>query len=95
MNDRGNLLGLNGQSCLGNGTRAVFDIQGQAGSVIYVELTGSTSQGVTFIPAISGSSTKVIPASGKTYAVVSGDLLLNNATSGTHSLDYLICVHYE
>ena len=95
MNERGNLIGLNGQSCLGSGDRAIFSITGEPGQVVYIEVTGSSEQGITFTPDISGSSTKVISSGGSTLLVLSGDLLLNNAASGVHSLDYLLCVHYE
>ena len=95
MNDRGSLLGLSGQSCLGSGDRAVFNVQGQPGSVIHITVSGSGANGVTFTPKISGSSTKVIAANGGAIVVVAGDLQLNNAQGGKHALDYIICVHHE
>ena len=96
MNDRGSLLGLAGQSCLGSGTRAVFSITGEPGRVIYIEVSGSgDGRGVHFTPAISGSPTKVISPAGNTLLVLSGDLQIDNAESGQHSLDFLVCVHYE
>lgn len=96
MNDRGSLIGLSGQSCLGSGTRGVFNIMGEPGRVIYITANGSgNNRGVAFTPKISGSANKVIAANGKALLVVAGDLHLNNANGGKHSLDYVICVHYE
>lgn len=95
MNDRGSLLGLSGQSCLGRGSRAVFDIQGEPGRVIYLTVAGSQSQGILFEPKLSGSPTKVISPNGNTLVVVAGDLQLQNAQGGKHSLDFILCVHYE
>lgn len=96
MNDRGSLLGLAGQSCLGNGSPAQFSINGDPGLVIFVTAAGSTdNQGVEFAPSIAGSATKVISPSGATSLSIVGDLILNNAGDGAHSLDYLVNVHYE
>lgn len=95
MNDRGNLIGLAGQSCLGSGTRGIFEIQGEPGRVVYIEATGASQQGITFNPDVAGSATKVISSAGKTLVVLSGDLVLQNASSGQHSINYLMCVHYE
>lgn len=96
MNDRGSLIGLSGQSCLGSGTRGIFNIMGEPGRVIYITANGSgNNSGVAFTPKISGSANKVIAANGKALLVVAGDLHLNNANGGKHSLDYVICVHYE
>ncbi len=92
MNDRGSLIGLSGQSCLGSGTRGIFNIMGEPGRVIYGSNNGA---GITFTPKISGSATKVLGANGSTILVIAGDLALENASSGKHSLDYLVCVHYE
>lgn len=95
MNDRGSLIGLNGQSCLGSGSRAVFDIRGEPGYVIYIGATGSSQSGITFTPKLSGSATKVISSRGNTIAVLAGDLTLNNPSSGKHALNYIICIYYE
>ena len=96
MNDRGNLIGLAGQSCLGSGTRAIFNITGTPGSVINISATGGNNgMGVSFKPSVSGSLTKVIPGSGSTPLVVAGDLVLQNAKAGQHAIEYIVCVYYE
>ena len=96
MNDRGSLIGLSGQNCLGSGTRGIFNIMGEPGRVIFIIANGSgNNNGVGFTPKISGSANKVIAANGSTLLVVAGDLQINNASGGKHSLDYVICVHYE
>ena len=96
MNDRGNLIGLAGQSCLGSGSRAIFNVTGEPGSVINISATGgSNGMGVSFEPAVSGSLTKVIATNGSALLVIGGDLVLQNAKSGQHAIEYIVRVYYE
>ena len=96
MNDRGSLIGLAGQSCLGSGSRAIFNVTGTPGSVINISATGGNNgMGVSFAPSVSGSLTKVIAANGSAPLVIAGDLVLQNAKSGQHAIEYIVCVYYE
>ena len=96
MNDRGSLLGLSGQNCLGSGSPATFTINGDPGLVIFITAVGSTNGlGVEFDPTISGSATRVISFNGSTTLTIVGDLILNNAQGGSHSLQYLVNINYE
>ncbi len=96
MNDRGSLIGLAGQSCLGSGSRAIFNVTGAPGRVINISATGGNNgMGVSFEPSISGSLTKVIAANGSAPLVIAGDLVLQNAKSGQHAIEYIVCVYYE
>ena len=95
MNDMGSLLGLNGQSCLGSGTRGEFEIHAQPGAVVFIDILGSAANGVSFAPRLTGSATKIISLSGTTQTIVVGDLTLNNANTGNYSLNFVVSVYYE
>jgi len=95
MNNVGALSGVNGQTCVGTGVLAKFQIKGQANYAFFILVSGSSSNGVTLTPKIKGGSSRTLSASGTRTIYIFGELTLNNATPGTPSLSYLMSVNYE
>ncbi len=96
MNNRGTLLGYSGQTCLGTGRYAEFELFGEKKRVVNISLIGSGSNpGIRFKPRLEGRQTKALSQRGKRRLRVAGDLELTNASNGKHALTYLIMVNYE
>lgn len=96
MNTRGTLLGHAGQTCLGTGRYAEFDLIGEKRRIVNISLIGSGSKpGIRFEPRMEGRQVKTLSRRGKRRLKVAGDLELDNAVDGKHSLTYSIMVNYE
>ncbi|MFK7733559.1 MAG: DUF4402 domain-containing protein [Pseudomonadales bacterium] len=96
MNSRGTLMGYSGQTCLGSGRFAEFDLFGEKRRIVNISLAGSGSKpGIRFQPRMEGRQTKTLSHRGIRRLKVAGDLVLENASDGKHSLTYLIMVNYE
>lgn len=96
MNTRGTLLGYSGQTCLGTGRYAEFDLFGEKRRIVNISLIGSGSTpGIRFEPRMEGRQVKALSHRGKRRLKVAGDLALENAADGKHSLTYSIMVNYE
>ncbi|MEM8499194.1 MAG: DUF4402 domain-containing protein [Pseudomonadota bacterium] len=96
MNSRGTLLGYSGQTCLGAGRYAEFDLLGEQGRIVNISLIGSGSKpGIRFKPRMEGRQVKALSRGGKRRLKVAGDLEIENAAYGKHSLTYSIMVNYE
>lgn len=96
MNTRGTLMGYAGQTCLGTGRYAEFELFGEKKRIVNISLIGSGKKpGVQFVPRMNGRQTKALSHRGKRRVKVAGDLELDNALDGKYSLTYLIMVNYE
>ncbi|WP_101760119.1 hypothetical protein [Oceanicoccus sp. KOV_DT_Chl] len=95
MNDQGILSGLNGQTCMGTGTSASFQLSGTKYYSIFILVAGGSSNGVSLTPVIVGASSRVLDNKGKSTLNIVGDLVLNNVSEGSLSLSYSVSVNYE
>ena len=96
MNQRGFLLGLQGQTCVGKGHHASFEIHGANQRFVHINAFGSDAgRGVSFTPRISGREFRSLSRRGQGRFTVIGDLRMQNALDGKHALSYLLTVNYE
>ena len=95
MGNQGDLTGTGGQTCFGSGTRSKFWVFGDVGYSFFVMVSGSSSNGITFNPVIKGNASRTINANGRRNIRIVGDLVLNNASQGSFTLDYVVSVNYE
>lgn len=96
MASGGSLSGEGGQNCSGTSTPGEFTISGTANQniVVTVSSTGSSVDGVTFIPEIDGSSIRTLEG-GNTSVTVIGQLSLSAATLGAKNIEYTITANYQ
>ncbi|MFK8020781.1 MAG: hypothetical protein AB8B86_13495 [Pseudomonadales bacterium] len=96
MNQRGFLLGLQGQTCVGKGHKASFEIHGANHRFVHINAYGSDAgRGVSFTPRISGRGFRSLSRRGQGRFTVIGDLRMQSALDGKHALSYLLTVNYE
>ena len=95
MSNLGELNGLNGSNCGGNGQVGSFVINGTVGQSINISVTtGDGPAGLSFQPQLLSGSTATL-AGGSATALIGGQLALNDAPRGNQSLTYFITVNYN
>lgn len=95
MNHTGILLGLGNQDCVGQGRTALYRISGTPGSVINIQLVGSTQGNVRFTPTIGRNTTRTLNARGIRRIRVRGDLEITGPASGGFALSYTLSFNNE
>ncbi len=88
----GALSGTNG--CTGTATPGAFTITGSDVTVDLTVTAGAAVDGVTFAPAIDGSSSPTL-SGGTTSVAVIGQLTLASATAGAKSIDFDLTANYQ
>jgi len=94
MQSGGTLSGSAGQFCSGIETPAEFIVGGTNGQIIELMVTGGSNLGVTFRPAIDGSSIITMQGSSTSVFII-GEIELNNVSQGNISIPYIFSANYQ
>ena len=91
----GSLTGSGGQNCTGQSQPAEFVIIGTSGQVVQLAVEQEeTVDGVTFSPALNGTTTRSLGEEGSTVNVV-GTLTLSSAIPGDKNISYTVTANYQ
>lgn len=96
MSSAGNLSSAGGAvgSCTGAGTLGVMTISGSGTSAVAYSVAGGAAVGgVTFAPAVTGTSGNLV--AGSLAVDVFGELTLATATAGAKALSYTFTANYQ
>lgn len=92
MASGGGLSGTNG--CTGTATPGVFNVTGSDVTIDLAVSPGAAVDGVTYTPAIDGSSTPTL-SGGSTTVTVVGELSLASATAGAKAINFELTANYQ